>query len=312
MKRTSMKRKSLLVLMGMCLALLLAGCGSYTAQPAMQMSIGGDNENPNVTVVTIKNALDDSVISANRNVHQDKPLVMTADIEGDGSIEVQMVAVDEATLRESASMTKMADPELAAFDHEFTGNESLEVPLPIGSYYINAVGTEGTTGTVSIEFPEEVRWTSASSSEEAAQLAGLDGFATPAGVTLSSGVVPANSPYADYSYMQGLGFVQGHYLLGNGDELNICKAGAGKNADIFGNDKNNDYLNDEFFRDYPYEWTRTIGDIEVKCYGNTENKASKAVWSIGESNYALVVWDWNHGTASLTDGDVDALVNAIR
>jgi hypothetical protein len=64
---------------------------------------------------------------------------------------------------------------------------------------------------------------------------------------------------------------------------------------------------------YAHEWDVQAKDWKVKCFGNEEGKAMKAIWQSDNFSYSIMVRGQGdiHDTYGLGADDIVALVNAI-
>ena len=141
-------------------------------------------------------------------------------------------------------------------------------------------------------------WSSAANAEEAAEGAGLDKFVVPAGAEISLG--PVN--VMEYRYMEGIAEAD---IPIAAVEMTIRK-GKASGADVADGDISGDY------NEYKHEWTTKAGDAEVKCFGNEEGAATKAIWGSGEYYYSITAYGaGGEDDFGLSEEDLTALVKGI-
>lgn len=141
-------------------------------------------------------------------------------------------------------------------------------------------------------------WSDVDSAEEAAKGAGLDEFVVPEGLEISLGTVEV----AQYRCMEGIADAETPIAA---VDMTIRKGK--KDLEIAEGDISGDY------GEYKYDWNMTIGDVEVKCFGNREGEATKTIWSNGEYDYAILAFGaGGDDDFGLNTDDLTALVSGIR
>ena len=124
-------------------------------------------------------------------------------------------------------------------------------------------------GSTSIANP----WSDVASAEDAAKGAGIDGFTVPSPDTeLTVG------PMAPWSFrcMEGLAQCDGY---AGAAELTLRKGFKGDEKSISGD-----------YNEYDHEWTTTVAGKEITCFGNTEGKATKSIWTVGDYSYCILAF----------------------
>lgn len=143
-------------------------------------------------------------------------------------------------------------------------------------------------------------WSDADSAEAAAEGAGFDEFVIPVGETISLGVI--DSEYVQYRCMEGMAEAVIGYPAA---EVTVRKGTT--DLEMAEGDISGDY------NEYKLDWTVSMGDIEVKCFGNREGEAMKTIWSAGGYDYAVLAeglgGDDDFG---LKADDIPVLVNGTK
>ena len=66
-------------------------------------------------------------------------------------------------------------------------------------------------------------------------------------------------------------------------------------------------------KEYALQWTETIGDTEVKCFGNREGAATKTVWRDGDYSYAVLAYGaGGDDDFGLSADDLKIIVSQIK
>ena len=142
-------------------------------------------------------------------------------------------------------------------------------------------------------------WSDVDSAEAAAEGAGIDGFTVPEGLEISLGPVTVEQ----YRCMEGLAEARVPVAA---VEMTIRK-GTASAADVGEGDISGDY------NEYQHNWTTTVGDVEVKCFGNREGEATKSVWASGDYLYSITAYGaGGDDDFGLSADDLSALVAAIK
>ena len=140
-------------------------------------------------------------------------------------------------------------------------------------------------------------WQTADTLEEAAKGGGLDFFEYDP-VTLSLGEVKPE----EYRYSPGIVDI---YAPVAAVDLTIRKGL--KSALVEKDDISGDY------GEYKYSWTQNIKGLEVKCFGNRKGEATKTIWNVGDSYFAILArgagGDDDFG---LSADDLSSLINSIQ
>jgi hypothetical protein len=140
-------------------------------------------------------------------------------------------------------------------------------------------------------------WQTADSSEAAAQGAGLDGFSVPDDITLSSGEVKPEV----CRYMDGLAEVS---MPVGAVEMTIRKgrADVATDGDISGD-----------YNEYAHTWTQNIKGLEVTCFGNRDGEATKTIWQVDDSCFAILAYGaGGDDDFGLNPDDINSLINSIQ
>ena len=158
------------------------------------------------------------------------------------------------------------------------------------------------SGDSSISMPNP--WAEADSAEAAAEGAGVGYFTLPeAGMELVGGPIG----WDNYRYTDLLAEATGY--VGTA-ELTVRKGVNRPDHDVGYDtaDVSGDYTA------YAYEWTIEAGGWQVRCFGNEEGRAMKAIWSSDNFSYCILV----RGQGGLRDvyglgsDDIASLVDAIE
>ncbi len=244
--------------------------------------------------MTAKNADKDAFFMVGSlEVGEGEAIEVDSNIES-GSIDVEFIlSSGEQSVEELPEMD--VEPVFIVKADKSTDKASAGVEP--GSYMVKATCTEKATGTIDINVikSEKEQWKDAASTDEAGEMAGVGLFLTdPSGTSLG----PVLS--ADYRYMEGV--AEAHYGIA-AVEVFVRKGLSSIDEGDISFDHN----------DYAHEWTQTIGDREVKCFGNREGEATKTIWTEGEYSYAVLAYgaggDENFG---LSAEDLAAMVNDIQ
>lgn len=140
------------------LALAVFGLMSLTAcsggGPVLSADIDPDGRYADITASGAVEG--DFVMSGTLNVGENDKIVISPDIEGDGSLTVQFIsdeAVPEDENAESEELTEAADSAVAALEAVISGTEPSEYSIAPGSYYlrITADGKTGGSARISVE-----------------------------------------------------------------------------------------------------------------------------------------------------------------
>ena len=284
-----MKRMVITVSVLLALVMVLAGCG----QSEFSMVINEDNTG----VITAGGAPGDTLTAGSIILEEEETFYIEPALEGGAEINIKLIPSTNAGIdAEAEDLMESVDPKNAVLDVDINGTGPTECGLAPGEYMICATVVKGGTGTVLLRVGRASSpWTLAPSGEEAAAGAGLDKFEVPDGVETSLGpVVPLS-----FGYQDGVAEAD---LSTAAVEMRTRKGNAEMYPDV-SFDEN----------DYQYEWSRNIGDIAVKCYGNRDGEATKTVWTAGDYSYALLAYgaggDDDYG---LSVEDLDALVEKIK
>jgi hypothetical protein len=87
-------------------------------------------------------------------------------------------------------------------------------------------------------------------------------------------------------------------------EMTIRKgrASAAENGDISGD-----------YNAYANEWTQNIKGLEVKCFGNREGEATKTIWTVDDTCYAILAYGaGGDDDFGLSPDDLNSLINGIQ
>ena len=129
--------------------------------------------------------------------------------------------------------------------------------------------TEAAGDVLAEEAKMENPWKTATSADEAAAIAGLDGFSDGAGTITRLD----NQFHVDYSAMAGLAEASIEYPA--------CEVTVRKGTPIEGDDVSGDY------NSYAHAWTTQIGDVTLNCAGNREGESQKTTWSANGYDYSI-------------------------
>ena len=156
-----------------------------------------------------------------------------------------------------------------------------------------AIAEEATGETVGMANP----WTDAETPQAAAEGAGVGYFMVPEeNMETARGQVN----WFGFRYMEHIAEADG--AIGTA-ELTVRKGLKQDTHDVSGD-----------YTEYAYEWTQNTEDWEVKCYGNEEGRAMKAIWLSDNFSYSIMV----RGQGDLYDvygldaEVIEALVAAIQ
>ena len=139
-------------------------------------------------------------------------------------------------------------------------------------------------------------WSDVSTSEEAADGAGIDSFSAAEGVEISLGTVKPEV----YRYMDGM--AEARIPIAAVDMI-IRKArpDTGTKGDISGD-----------YNEYNHFWNMEIDGAEVKCFGNREGEATKTIWTSGKYCYCILAYGaGGDDDFGLSKADLETLVKAI-
>lgn len=139
-------------------------------------------------------------------------------------------------------------------------------------------------------------WQTADTLEAAAEGAGLDGFDLEV-PEISLGKLEPE----EYRYMDGIAEVN---IPVGAVEMTIRKglASAAEDGDISGD-----------YNVYANEWTQNIKGLEVKCFGNREGEATKTIWSVDDTCYAILAYGaGGDDDFGLSADDLNSLINGIQ
>ncbi|MBR3235562.1 MAG: hypothetical protein IKG11_08100 [Atopobiaceae bacterium] len=156
-----------------------------------------------------------------------------------------------------------------------------------------STSTEATSESTEVANP----WKEATNAQEAGESAGVGYFIVPADNTQSS-IGPIN--WYGYKYMTNLAEADG--AIGAA-ELTVRKGLKQDSTDVSGD-----------YNKYTYEWTQQVGDWQVSCYGNEENKMMKAIWLSDNFSYSIEVRGQGdlYNTFGLGADDTALLVSGIE
>ena len=141
-------------------------------------------------------------------------------------------------------------------------------------------------------------WSDVDSAEAAAEGAGFDSFAAAEGVEIGLGEVKVDQ----YRCMEGMAEAIVEFPA---VEMTIRKGDV--SLEMAEGDISGDY------EEYAHDWTVTIGDVEVRCFGNREGEATKTIWHVGDKDYSINVLGLGGDTDyGLPADDLNLLINAIR
>ncbi|MBR3313770.1 MAG: hypothetical protein IKG18_06500 [Atopobiaceae bacterium] len=140
-------------------------------------------------------------------------------------------------------------------------------------------------------------WSSAKTTEEAAEGAGVGYFQVPADSTEVDGT-PLN--WNGYQYMEHLAEADG--TLGTA-ELTVRKGLNQESEDVSGD-----------YNEYAEAWDLEADGWTVHCFGNEKGKASKAIWISDNFSYSITTRDKADPEVSytLSDDAITALVSEIQ
>lgn len=151
-------------------------------------------------------------------------------------------------------------------------------------------------------------WTTVKTADEAAKGAGLDAFAAPSADTeLSIGKL--NSSGWEFMYAKDIAEANG----GAGAAAIVVrksKAVGDNTAELSDYTKN---WSDLAGMAYAHKWEQKVGDTEVTCFGNVEEKASKMIWDQDGCGYSVLVLGQgdNWSDFGIEEDDVNTLVAAV-
>ena len=284
-----MKKIAITVSVLLALVMMLAGCG----QSEFSMVINEDNTG----VITAGGAPGDTLTAGSIILEEEDTLYIEPALEGGAEINIKLIPSTNAGIdAEAEDLMESVDPKNAVLDVDINGTGPTECGLAPGEYMVCATVVKGGTGTVLLRVGRAPSpWTLAPTGKDAAAGAGMDKFEVPDGVETSLGLIVPLS----FGYQDGVA------------EADISAAAVEMRARKGLTELYPDVSFDE--NDYEYEWSRDIGDITVKCFGNRDGEATKTVWTDGDYSYALLAYgaggDDDYG---LSVEDLDALVEKIK
>lgn len=140
-------------------------------------------------------------------------------------------------------------------------------------------------------------WKTAETLDAAAEGAGLDGF-TLDDPQLSLGEFRIE----EYRYMDGIAEIKaGTAAVGITIRKGLASAAA-EEGDISGD-----------YNTYAHEWTQNIKGLEVKCYGNREGEATKAIWGVDDYLFSVnALGLGGDDDFGLSADDLNSLINSMQ
>ncbi len=112
-------------------------------------------------------------------------------------------------------------------------------------------------------------WSDVASAEEAAKGAGIDSFEIAEDLGLDLG----ENFDRTFRCMEGIAEAWIEYPA---SALTLRKGTSAEDGDISGD-----------YNQYKKEWTQEIDGVEVKCFGNEDDAAMKAIWSVDGMFYSM-------------------------
>jgi hypothetical protein len=140
-------------------------------------------------------------------------------------------------------------------------------------------------------------WQTADTPEAAAEGAGLDGFSVAEASVLSIGEVKVE----ECRYMDGLAEVR---MPVGAVDMTIRKgrADVATDGDISGD-----------YNEYAHTWTQNIKGLEVTCFGNREGEATKTIWQVDDTCFAILAYGaGGDDDFGLNPDDINSLINGIQ
>ena len=129
-------------------------------------------------------------------------------------------------------------------------------------------------------------WSDVGSAEEAAKGAGIDSF----GIAEDPGLDLGELFERTYRCMDGIAEARLEYPA---SALTVRKGTIAEEGDISGD-----------YTEYANTWTQDVNGIEVTCFGNREDDATKSIWTVDNMYFSIV--------AEGLGGDQDFGLNAER
>ena len=144
-----------------------------------------------------------------------------------------------------------------------------------------------------------------SDSEDAAQTAkgaGIDGFTVPDVVQLSVGDVAVQQ----FRFMEGIAEADASLIESDGATVD-ARIIVRKGALVDGGDISGDY------NEYAHQWTQSIDEVNLTCFGAQESMARKVIWSNGDYLFSIVIDPHQADELpGLDPSDTETLVKAIQ
>ena len=290
----------------MALALAAAGCGKVEETNSMLTMEIVDEKECTIELETADEGT--STSSAALVIEEGEELVIEPGLEEGSKVLIQMKSGAE---NENAdTLPDMSNPE---FEVTVEGNDILQCSLEAGSYRVNVLPQEKSSGTIVMKVQAagaaeteadaaaggHTNWTEVATAGEAAKGAGLGSLADLNGVKISLGELGTMGSVT-YRYMDGVAQI---FCPAAAVEMSAVKAKAPAGDGDVSFDSTA----------YAHQWTQDVDGQEVQCFGNREGEATKTIWTDGEYNYAVLAYgaggDDDYGLGS---EDVAVMVNALR
>ena len=282
-----MKKKLLLVMAAVLVmtVMLMTSCG----KSEFGMT---ENDEKHMSLVAERASKDDTFVSGSLSVEEGDEIVVDSSLES-GSIEFAFVGSEA---EQSIDELPEADGEPAAVV-TVSGVDKQSCQVPAGDYMVKVTCIEKATGTVDINVQgsEAEQWSTAASAEEAGEAAGIGSFSVdPAGTSLGEAGAP------EFRYMEGV--AEARYGIAAVD-LTVRKGLASVDEGDISFDN----------KEYALQWTETVGETEVKCFGNREGAATKTVWTDGDYSYAVLAYGaGGDDDFGLSADDLRVIVSKIK
>ena len=282
-----MKKKLLIVMTALLVMtmVLMTSCG----KSEFGMT---DTDDKHMSLVAERAAKDDYFVTGSLSVEDGDEIVVDSSLES-GSIEFSFMGSES---EQSIDELPETDEEPAAVV-TVSGVDKQSCQVPAGDYMVKVTCIEKATGTVEINVQsnEAEQWSTAGSDEEAGEAAGVGSFSVdPAGTSLGEAGAP------EFRYMEGV--AEARYGIAAVDLIVRKGLASIDEGDISFDNK-----------EYALQWTETIGDTEVKCFGNREGAATKTVWREGDYSYAVLAYGaGGDDDFGLSADDLKIIVSQIK
>ena len=156
--------------------------------------------------------------------------------------------------------------------------------------YASAAPEEGSTGMAN-------PWSDAATLDEAAKGAGLDGFTIDGGEIRLGKVEVSQARYMEGIAEAVVDFPASQLVIRKGLASAAAEAG-----DISGD-----------YGEYSKTWTQNIKGLEVTCFGNREGEATKTIWQVDDTCFAILAYGaGGDDDFGLNPDDINSLINGIQ